>query len=198
MERPDYDDYDQAAQDAVRMSGLPDAQELYWDYEARPNDNLGIVANFDLTEVDTDYLTESLAAIYPGPVDRQVHMRVYSHNNDSLTPERNAFISVALTDVEAEAAVALLIAREGDDFWDDSVSYWRNGDVRGMMGCFAFTPKGLRETWDAIGAAVHTVSPHAGQHPVVQGILGGDFGGFIPDYKTAQAIVRIIDALGAK
>ena len=163
MERPDYDDFDQAAQDAVRMAGLPTATELYWDGDARGGDNLGIVASFDLADVDTDYLSEPLAAAYAGLDSRWVDMSVYAYGTDSLTPERCAFISVALTDEEADRVYAHMTADGVDDFYDDAIGYWRRGDARGMMDCFGYSAKGLRETWDAVSAAVRAVVTGAGQ-----------------------------------
>lgn len=161
---PDYDDYQFAAEYALTATGLDamtNTEGPYWDSEARATNNLGLVGTIDLDAVDTDYFDDHLTATFPGPVSRALHFTVYTHGNDSLTARRNAYISVGLTDVEAEAVIAFLVDQEGDDFWDDSVSYWRRGDVRGMMNCFGYSAKGLRETWTTVGEALEEVCPDA-------------------------------------
>jgi hypothetical protein len=141
---PDSDDYEIAASDAVRMAGIPesDVTNVWSAYDQRAGENIGIDASFEVASVDADYLGKDTAfmlnSLPKSELERTLNFACYAPGNNSLTASSAQYISIRLSD-EEQAAVIAVLDPNNEDFADDLVSYWSDGNPSGMQDCFGYS-----------------------------------------------------------
>jgi hypothetical protein len=164
VREPDFDDFTQAADDAVRMSGLErswERGETFWDDSRWAPDNLGLNLRVTGGDVEVDYLSEEVAGEYrslpQSAHDRELQFATFGRG--SLTDESAAYVSVSLNEDE-RTAVADRLRAGGEDFAEDMVAYWASADPRGLQDCFGFTSP--HRQWEATSQVVRGTLADAG------------------------------------
>lgn len=168
---PDFDDFTISSQDAVRMSGLESLQhgEIYWDdsqafSSGKPDghsDSVGFEARGEFADIETDYLTDELReAVNKHSGGRELRIANYSdHASHSQVGERAQFVSVSLNDAERTAVIDHLNRDDPEEFNEDLVDFWSDGDPKGADNTFGFVS--THKEWNRVSDAVREVAPDA-------------------------------------
>lgn len=165
----DSDDYDIAAQSALRMGGIPEkafppSGDIWWNDEEGVGDNIGFDSSFDVGDIDSDYLTDEqaaeLKAVKADEPGRELHFASYTEGRGSLAADRNNYASVSLTDNERAAVLAHMEADEDENFADDMVDSWESGSPSHMQQTFGFVSV-RKHGWEPVDEAVKAAAPKA-------------------------------------
>src|SRR5699024_6716517 len=102
----------------------------------------------------TDYLSEELAErVNRHSGGRELAIANYSNwSSREQTGEANQFVSVSLNEAERTAVVDYLDQETGDEFSEELVGFWENGDPQGADQTFGFTS--VKREWDTVSDAV--------------------------------------------